>query len=359
MNTPSAQSVRLDDAPLRTMHPAYFALVMASGIVSIAADLMGMNPVAQALFWFNLAAYIVLWALTLLRLFRFPQAMKADFLDHNRCVGFFTTVVATCVLGSQCLVLYQAVNAALVFAIFGIVLWIGLTYTIFTILTVKANKPDLATGINGGWLLAVVATQAVSVVLTQWAMAVGGHDPVLFLALAMWLGGGMLYIWVISLIFYRYTFFPFRPGDLSPPYWINMGAVAITTLGGTFLVLAAPQAVFLTAMVPFLKGFTLFFWATATWWIPMLLILGFWRHVYQRFPVRYDPLYWGAVFPLGMYTAATWRLEQVIALPFLQWLPRVFIWLALAAWCAAFVGLVRSLAGGLLRRNRAGAKLPR
>jgi tellurite resistance protein TehA-like permease len=337
---------------LRTLNPAYFALVMATGIVSIAADLLGLAPVAWAMFWFNLAAYIVLWALTIGRVIYYPRDVAADFLDHTRCGGFFTTVVATCVLGSQCLVLYQAVHAALILGIFGLVLWVGLTYTIFTILTVKANKPDLATGINGGWLLAVVATQGVSVVLTQWATAVGGHDAVLFLALVMWLGGGMLYIWMISLIFYRYTFFPFRPGDLSPPYWINMGAVAITTLGGAFLILAAPQAVFLSGMIPFLKGFTLFFWATATWWIPMLLILGFWRHVYHRFPLRYDPLYWGAVFPLGMYTAATWRLEQVIAVPFLQWLPRVFIWIALAAWLAAFTGLVKMLIAALLARSR-------
>ena len=46
----------------------------------------------------------------------------------------------------------------------------------------------------------------------------------------------MLYIWIISLIFYRYTFFRSRPSDLTPPYWINMGAVAISTLAGTLLV---------------------------------------------------------------------------------------------------------------------------
>ena len=49
----------------------------------------------------------------------------------------------------------------------------------------------------------------------------------------------MLYIWIISLIFFRYTFFTLSPADLSPPYWINMGAVAISTLAGTMLVAAA------------------------------------------------------------------------------------------------------------------------
>src|ERR1700720_2458723 len=33
---------------------------------------------------------------------------------------------------------------------------------------------------------------------------------------------------------------------------------------------------------PFIGGFTLFFWATGTWWIPLLVIVGFWRHVVER-----------------------------------------------------------------------------
>jgi hypothetical protein len=86
----------------------------------------------------------------------------------------------------------------------------------------------------------------------------------------MWLGGGMLYLWIISLIFYRYAFFPMSPSDLAPPYWINMGAAAISTRAGTVLVAAAPHSPVLEPVLPFVRGFTLFWWATATWWIPML-----------------------------------------------------------------------------------------
>ena len=159
----------------------------------------------------------------------------------------------------------------------------------------------------------------------------------------MWLWGGIFYTWIISLIFYRYSFFAFSPGDLTPPYWINMGAVAISTLAGARLVQNTPDAPFLGSLLPFLKRFTVFYWATGTWWIRMLLVLGVWRHVIQRFPLRYDPLHWGAVFPLGMYTVATREMATALDLPFLDPLPPVVFAFALATWTLAFVGLLWEL----------------
>jgi tellurite resistance protein TehA-like permease len=237
------------------------------------------------------------------------------------------------------------VEIAAVFLALGTTLWIGLTYTIFTALTVKRDKPPLEKGLTGAWLIAVVATQSIAVlaalIARDWPQPL--RLELNFFALSMWLWGGMFYIWIISLIFYRYTFFTFSPGDLTPPYWINMGAMAISTLAGARLVQNTPDAPFLASLLPFLKGFTVFYWATGTWWIPMLLVLGVWRHLIQRFPLRYDPLYWGAVFPLGMYTVATMQMAEALDLPFLAPLPPLVFAAALAAWMLACIGLLWEL----------------
>lgn len=329
---------------IANLFPGYFALVMATGIVSIAAHLLEIKFFAWALLVINIIAFAILSLLYLIRLIRFFPKIKADISDHVRGPGFFTVAAGTCVLGSQLIIVAQQFQAAMFLWFIGLILWTLTMYSFFTFVTIQENKPPIEKGLSGTWLIAAVATQSISVLGTLLSKHFAGYgEPLLFFTLCMFLVGCMLYLLLITLIFYRFTFKELTVAELSPPYWINMGAVAITTLAGARLIIAAPEWSFLAEILPFLKGFTLFFWAWGTWWIPLLIILGFWRHVYKRFPLKYNPQYWGMVFPLGMYTVCTFQLSKAINFEPLMIIPRYFIYIALAAWLAAFAGLLYSL----------------
>jgi tellurite resistance protein TehA-like permease len=336
------------------LFPGYFALVMATGVISIACQLLAMPAIAHALVIVNWIAYIALWGLTLLRLWRFPGNIAADLSSHQRAPGFFTIVAGTCVLGTQNAIVADAPGVASALWYFGLALWFVVMYAFFTAVTIRERKPSLASGINGAWLIAAVATQSLVVLRgTLGATNVPGPE-IQFLCLAMFMIGCMLYLAIIPLIFYRLTFVQLSARDFGPPYWINMGAVAITTLAGSILLLRMDQWQLLQEFRPFLKGFTVFFWAAATWWIPFLIALMSWRYMVRRDRLRYEPQLWGMVFPLGMYTTGTFQLSRALGLPFLEAIPRLFIFVALAAWVATFTSLLAHLARAVLEARERG-----
>ncbi len=334
-----------------SLFPGYFALVMATGVVSIACQLLGMRPLALALVAVNWVAYPALWALTLLRALRFRELLLRDISDHQRAPGFFTIVAGTCVLGTQNVVVAGAVGLATALWWLGLGLWFAVMYTFFTAVTVRVRKPTLARGINGAWLIAAVSTQ--SVVVLRGVIDGSAAPPVViqFQVIAMFMIGCMLYLAIIPLIFYRLTFVPLSREDFSPPYWINMGAVAITALAGSILILRGGTWTMVTPLLPFLKGFTFFFWAVASWWIPFLFALMIWRYVWMKDRFIYEPAVWGMVFPLGMYTTSTYQFDRAMGYGFLDPIPEVLVFVALTAWLLGMAGLLRRIGRSVLGRS--------
>jgi tellurite resistance protein TehA-like permease len=321
---------------------------MATGIVSIAAALLGFRRVAMSLLAVNLIGYPLLWILTLARLRYHPLAFLADLRNHQRGPSLLTVVAGTGVLGNQVSLLtaQQGIAAALWLAAF--VLWGVILYCFFAAATVGAVKPTLDTGLDGNWLLSVVATEALAILGTHVASAFASLEIIVFASLCLFLLGGVIYLIIITLILYRWLFERMLPEQLTPSYWINMGAAAIATLAGARLILTADAYPMLAPVRGFIIGETILWWSLASWWIPLVIGVMAWRHIIGRVGLHYEFQYWSMVFPLGMYTAATWTFAQAIGAEFLTPLPHMFLWLAIIAWCATFFGMLRHLFG-LLR----------
>lgn len=324
---------------LENFFPGYFALVMATGIVSIGLFLWHYVWLAEMFLVLNVIFYGGLWIILILRITRYPVIVWNDLHHSARGVTFLTLVAGNNVLGSEVAIITGRMDIALVIWVTGFILWALLLYTFFLVNILKEPKPSLEQSINGAWLLIVVATESVAVLGAIIANSSPLHWLISFISLCMYMIGGMFYFVLIGLILYRWLFFSMKAETLTPPYWINMGAVAIITLAGSRLVMYAHAHEALSQWGGFVQAFTMFFWAFASWWIPLLFLMFAYRHFIARVPLKYDPQYWSMVFPLGMYGVCTFTYAGITGFTFLQPISALFVILALVTWVIVFIGL--------------------
>jgi tellurite resistance protein TehA-like permease len=326
------------DREVASLYPGCFALVMATGIISNAFFLEDRRAVADALFAVNLVAYPWLIALTAVRAVRHGRALWTDLTDPRLVFSFFTIVAGTDVLGVALNLRGFAATAVFLWAS-ALLVWFLLIYFSFGVLTFL-NTAHGANVVHGGWLIAIVGTESLVILGTVVAPGLGAFGPTVFVLIHMLWGVGLgLYAIFIVLFAQRIFFVDVSPDDITPLLWVVMGAAAIATNAGSALILSDTHLPFLTSMRPFIDGVTLLLWAWATWWIPLLVLFGIWKHGVARVPLAYSPALWSLVFPLGMYALASLRLSLAADFSPLRLFSRGMVWIALAAWIATAVGL--------------------
>ncbi len=325
-------------AGIQTFSPSYFALVMSTGIISIASNMLGYHVISNWLFMINNIEFVILSLLCFLRLLLFFPAFKRDLSSHAEGAGFLTIIAASCILGAEYALLKYHFDRAIILWYFALCAWLILVYSFFILVTIKKQKPSLEDGINGSWLLFVVSVQTLSILGNIIALHLNLSMPVvLFINLFFYLLGVLFYIIVIGIIFYRTTFFPMKADEFKPSYWIDMGAAAISTLAGVMLIKSMDGILTYKDFIPTIKVLSVLFWIAGTWWIPVIFFLEVWRH--KVIPVKYNAGYWSLVFPLGVYTVCTWQLADVLGLSFLKKIPDVFIYLSWIAWLVTFAAM--------------------
>jgi len=343
---------------IATLDPGYFAWVMATGIVSVGADLLGDHLLSEVILGVTVAAFVGLALAYAARLVFFAPFVRQSAADPTTAMAYFTVVAGTDVLAVR---LVMATHPLVAFALgtAAAALWLVLTYALPWSIVAAARRPVLGE-INGTWLVWVVATQSLSIV----AAAVAPSAPATWLranlpaiSVCLWGLGVMLYLVLIVIIFLRLLVIEVTPAEMGPAYWIAMGATAISVRAAAgILALHDPHtAVLVAVMRPFVVGLSVVLWAFGTWWIPLLVLLGIWRYVLRRYPRTYEPRLWNVVFPLGMYTVASFSLGQIAGLGFMASVARIWVWVGVAGWVAVLCLMVGALAD-TLRGSRARAR---
>jgi tellurite resistance protein TehA-like permease len=350
---------------IKNFPPAYFAMVMATGIVSIAFDAIGLPDIAELLFVLNLVFYSVLCFMLVIRILRFRKGLMADLGVLPQTWLFLTFVVATNTVGMQLVMFLQAHGLAGLLWFLALAGW--LVCAGFIILNLaNATKQSLRDSINGAALLTVVSIVSVALLgnrLIDPASVNAGYGY--FAIWAFWAAGFILYLFIAAWIIHRLFFSRFQRSNWDAAYWICMGAPAIITLTGSEFLMYMP-AISLSGTARAITLWMIFFaWVIGTLWIPYLLVMDMlklthipgspgsaplWIRVFPWSRLVFSPQYylfnpssWSRVFPMGMYAACTLSLAKATGYGFLESISRYWGWFALLIWSLTLIGTLRSL----------------
>ncbi|MGO4187956.1 tellurite resistance/C4-dicarboxylate transporter family protein [Pseudarthrobacter sp. TAF60_1] len=337
---------------VQTLTPGYFALPMASGIISVGLELEGFPAFSAALLVVCAVSYALILILSLVRLARFPADMRQDFMDPARAFGFFTFIAGTNVLGVRLgMAGWPGTTAALLSV--AVLAWVVLGYVVPWTAVLGRDERPVVKDANGTWFIWCVASQSVSVGAAS-IEPLAGPDwrPALALvAVVAWSVGLILYAAVGIFVSLRLMTYPIQPEDLKPQYFVAMGAMAISVLAGARIVEMA-GAPMVDATRGLVAGSSVVFWSFASWLFPVLLAAGWWRHVIHRVPLSFEPGLWSVIFPLGMYAVAGIYLGRAADLPIVAAIGQAELWLAVTAFLATFAGMLWHLWTTLARSRQ-------
>ena len=288
-----------------------FAVVMATGIVSIAAADHGFRAISDALIVLAAGAMPVLIVMVA-RAWR-----EFDLQAPDVTLPLFTYVAACAVLAAR-LVDHRVV----LWVLAGLALqgWLSLAP-----LAARSMWRHRWTGLRdrarGGWELASVATSGIAIVSADL--------DIVFWAVVFWVLGMCIYLVMTGLVWLRVRHDSSTPELVQPDMWILMGGAAIATLAGDHL----HQALLPGPFADDVRAVTIATWIVATLWIPPLVFVAVRRSV---------GLGWPAVFPLGMYSSATFAMAVETGWHWLTYISVAFFWIAFAAWLTVLLRFRRA-----------------
>ena len=330
----------------RDLPPGSFALVMASGIVAIALTLTGHDTLALIPVTVTGVGYLLLVLLTGYRVIAFRSALAADFRSRSRGVGHFTFVAGTNVVGVLVLLQGWSAAAATLFTI-GALAWLVLGYLVPWSIVLNRRGGAVLSDVNGTWFLWTVSSQSVAIAAADLEVSYADARQYLAaLAILAWALGVVQYGVVAVVLLLRITIRPLRPAELDPPYWVTMGALAITVVAGARIT-DMDSAPMVNATRNLIAGLSVIAWCVATWLIPPLLAVGWWRHIRHRIRLRYEPGLWSMVFPRGMYAVAGIYLGRANHLPLVLTIGSAWSWVATTVWAAVLIASTRVAPGGM------------
>jgi len=206
---------------------------MAGGMLSFAAHIHHFQKISTILFITTLLFFIVFVILFTLRAVLFFSTVAHELSSIKNAPGFLTVVAGCAVLGNGFAAMHGAYRIADVLCVAALFTWVYFVYSILIRISVATPKEG-ENAMDGSWLLFTVATQSIVILITTLLPHLSmDANIILFFLMGAFLAAAFLYVMLTALILHRLFFTSLPRQEISPTFWILMGAAAITVLAGT------------------------------------------------------------------------------------------------------------------------------
>lgn len=304
------------DRLLDAIPPASGAVVMGTGIVSVALLLDGRHLLSSVLLVLDAISWLALAVLLPARALANPDRFRLD----ARHPTALTAIAGTAVFGTR-LTLGGWDWAGVALLIAASAIWLCLVPYVLA---------HWQTPTFGASFILTVATESLALLAATVAFA----------ERAGWLAWAAFAPLCLGLCFYALVLrhFDFRQlasgiGD----HWVTGGALAISTVAAGRIAIAAQRTPSLAGSHGALEVLALVLWCLTMLWLPALLAAELLRP-----RLSYNVRRWSTVFPVGMYAACSFITGEIDSIDPITVFARVWVWVALAVWLLVGGGLVRA-----------------
>lgn len=317
---------------IRQFTPNWFAATMGTGVLALAlaqlpVEIPGLRAVAEGLWLFNIALFVLFSALYAVRwVLFFHEARRI--LGHSTVSMFFGTIpmgLATIING---------------FLLFGLPRWgdgvISLAETLwwldvamalacgvlipYMMFTRQEHSIDQMTAV---WLLPVVAAEVAAAsggLLAPHLADVHSQLIVLVTSYVLWAFSLPVAFSILTILMLRMALHKLPPANMAASSWLALGPIGTGALGMLLLGSDAP-AIFAANGLPgvgeiaaglgLVAGITL--WGFGLWWMSIAVLI---TARYLKAGIPFNLGWWGFTFPLGVYSLATLKLASTLNLAF-------------------------------------------
>ncbi|MFE0747686.1 TDT family transporter [Gordonia sp. NPDC058843] len=341
--------------------PNWFAAVMGTGIVAIAAHSLPWQPVGlvvvATVFWLlACAVFAVVLVATVRHWVRDPEVARGHH-DHRVVAHFYGAVpMAVMTVGTSTMVVGATVIGRDLALGIDVVCWIvGTVGGVITAVVIPyrhliIGRPTVGDAF-GGWLMPVVppmVSASAAAVLTSQMSASWASHVVMGIGCAMFVVAALASLPILAVLAARLRTGDVGAAQMVPTWWIVLGPLGQSVTAACLLAHVAPRVVAVPmagTLHSFAVGYGLTAWVAATLWIVVAARLTA-RTLRSGMP--FAMTWWSFTFPLGTYVTGSSALALTVGGTVFEVVAVAGFTVLVVAWSVVAVRTVRGVVSGEL-----------